>query len=426
MTMNVGRYTSAVARELRDLPRAKRRAIVADLRAHLAEFPPGDDLVARLGPPAAYAVELRRSSGLPAPVGLRSRLRRIPLLLRILVPTVVVLLVAAVLLLRTSDVTSPLDHGNAWLIPGTSPSYEFGDQANIVLNYQHGREYDFAFKIANTGHLAVTVDEVIPPHLPVVPLQIEEMRLGPRWDQGLGRVAERFHSFTLDPGEQRAVFFYGVFAFCDNGNGNGGVTSSFDSVRVRFHVLGILSGTQEITMERPIAVPIPKSGSPQCPVPPAADNSPGTGGPGASMVGIIVAGRGYEVTVVPDVAPPAQPAEVLPPTPCQGTPVPRGMRAEPFYLNVVADDQAEVGQPIDLRLTSAGAGSILVESTYGGRCHAAAPLTALSGQWDDPTVVRGLAIVPASPCPVQKLHVAATQGTTGTQDEGDLRFYVPC
>lgn len=218
---HAARYASAVERELRDLPCAQRRTLVGDLRAHLAEFPPDDDLVARLGSPVAYAAELRRSSGLPLPRGLR-RLRRIPLWLRILVPAMVILLVAALVLLRSSDITSPLSYGNSYLIPGNEPPVEFGDKANIVLTYQHGQEYDFTFNVENTGHLPVTVDEVAPPHVLVVPLQIEEVGLGARGDTGRSRPAQPFRPFPLDPGEERSVFFHGVFAYCDAGNGDGG------------------------------------------------------------------------------------------------------------------------------------------------------------------------------------------------------------
>lgn len=179
-------------------------------------------------------------------------------------------------------------------------------------------------------------------------------------------------------------------------------------------------------MNRPIAIPIPKSGTPQCPVSPAADNSPGSGGPGASIAGLVIGGRGYAVAVVPDVAPPAHPAGIHTPATCADTVVPSGMRAVPFYLNVSSDTEAGGSEPIDLRITSTdGPGTILVESAYGGPCHAATSVHAYTGGRNDPTVMRGLAIMPASPCPAQRIRIAGVQ-STDTNAVAELRFYVPC
>ena len=60
-------YLSQVARELADLPAADRSGLLEDLAQHLADLErEGADIPARLGPAAAYAVDLRAAAGLPA------------------------------------------------------------------------------------------------------------------------------------------------------------------------------------------------------------------------------------------------------------------------------------------------------------------------------------------------------------------------
>ena len=60
-------YLSAVERFLDDLPADERRELLEDLEEHLTEVAAEDDgsLRDRLGPPDAYAAELRASAGLP-------------------------------------------------------------------------------------------------------------------------------------------------------------------------------------------------------------------------------------------------------------------------------------------------------------------------------------------------------------------------
>ncbi|MEA2974445.1 MAG: hypothetical protein QOG82_2903 [Actinomycetota bacterium] len=73
-------YLAAVRDELGHLSEAERGDLLDDLALHLAEVAgdEGDDggptgLVARLGPPARYAAELRAAAGLPAPPDVGSR-----------------------------------------------------------------------------------------------------------------------------------------------------------------------------------------------------------------------------------------------------------------------------------------------------------------------------------------------------------------
>jgi hypothetical protein len=65
---DVRAYLAEVERNLDDLPADERRELLEDLEQHLAEVAAEDEgsLSDRLGPPDAYAAELRASAGLPA------------------------------------------------------------------------------------------------------------------------------------------------------------------------------------------------------------------------------------------------------------------------------------------------------------------------------------------------------------------------
>ncbi len=82
-------YLAAVEEELADLPGEDRSALLEDLAQHLDSLAAEDDdrpVAVRLGPPAAYAADLRAAAGLPArtggaastPVRLRERLAALP------------------------------------------------------------------------------------------------------------------------------------------------------------------------------------------------------------------------------------------------------------------------------------------------------------------------------------------------------------
>lgn len=417
------RYASAVARELRGIAREKRRALVDGLREHLREYPEREDFAARLGSPAEYAAELRRSAGLPA-ARPRGWIRRLPLWLRIALPVLVVLAVAAVVIVTSADVQSPLHYAGGSWVPGTTAPPEFGDKTAVALHYQHGQEYQFAFQMENDGHFPVTVDRVDFARLLFSPLQVEEVRLGPRGEQGMSDGVEQFHAFHLDPGEFRNVFFYGVFAFCEHAERGG--STEIEGPVVHFHVLG-LGETQEVPMIQPISIPNPGPNTPQCPVPRAVSSGSSSGSIDSLSAGLIVAGIGYEMTVVPDVAPPAGGArpEVVPQ--CDGA-APAGTRVEPLYLNVSGEDAYDTGdQPIDLRLTLRSNGRpLMLQTGSGNHCRPATQFHVVAGGRGNPTVLRGVAYVDAQPCPVQEIHVEARNADGTWVDGGNLRLYVPC
>jgi hypothetical protein len=73
MNAEIAHYAAAVGAALADLPEATRDELMEDLNEHLAEVAAeaeaeGVTLTDRLGPPAAYAAELRASLGHEAPV----------------------------------------------------------------------------------------------------------------------------------------------------------------------------------------------------------------------------------------------------------------------------------------------------------------------------------------------------------------------
>jgi hypothetical protein len=65
---DVRSYTARVAAQLDDLPEAERQDLLADLEQHLLEVAAeaDGDLAERLGPPEAYAAELRAVAGIPS------------------------------------------------------------------------------------------------------------------------------------------------------------------------------------------------------------------------------------------------------------------------------------------------------------------------------------------------------------------------
>ncbi len=78
MEQEVRAYVDAVRGHLADLPEEERSDLIEDLELHLVDVAAdGENLAERLGPPDAYAAELRASAGLPEPGGRAIRGSRI-------------------------------------------------------------------------------------------------------------------------------------------------------------------------------------------------------------------------------------------------------------------------------------------------------------------------------------------------------------
>lgn len=110
-------YVRDVGWWLRDLPWSTRRDLLAELRTHLDELPADTDFRADLGPPEAYASDLRAAAGLERRRGpiafLRARRRR-NLILVVLAVTVIGLAIGAVAWI---DSYQPLAFGNGYAFP---------------------------------------------------------------------------------------------------------------------------------------------------------------------------------------------------------------------------------------------------------------------------------------------------------------------
>lgn len=76
MSTNVTTYAAQVRSALADLSAEQQDDLLEDLEGHLLEVSEDGDLLERLGPPAAYASELRSSAGLPPATAAPSRLAR--------------------------------------------------------------------------------------------------------------------------------------------------------------------------------------------------------------------------------------------------------------------------------------------------------------------------------------------------------------
>lgn len=78
MEQEVRAYVEAVRAHLADLPEEERADLIEDLELHLVDVAAdGESLAERLGPPDAYAAELRASAGLPEPGGRARRGSRV-------------------------------------------------------------------------------------------------------------------------------------------------------------------------------------------------------------------------------------------------------------------------------------------------------------------------------------------------------------
>lgn len=67
MSTDVTSYAEKVRSALADLPAEQRDELLEDLEGHLLEVSEDGDLLERIGPPEAYASELRASAGFPPP-----------------------------------------------------------------------------------------------------------------------------------------------------------------------------------------------------------------------------------------------------------------------------------------------------------------------------------------------------------------------
>jgi len=222
-------YLAAVELHLRDLPWRARRDLVSDLRVHLEEMPPGEDLVARLGTPEGYAADLRGAAGLGSPSGVLAFLRaRRPRNL-VVAAVVVAIAAASAAAITWSRSYQPLATGSVGVNPIPSTQGAVGE---TVAPFRNREPFQYGVSILNSGRFPVRILAVpIDPDF-IYPFKVRAYVVPSETD--FTKPAEAFHPFTLRPGHQRLIVLRGIYANCDQYITNSGVTLPSIPVRARF------------------------------------------------------------------------------------------------------------------------------------------------------------------------------------------------
>jgi hypothetical protein len=244
-------YLRNVGYRLNDLPWGMRRDLVAELRGHLDELPPGTDLEARLGRPEEYAADLRSAAGLERRRGpiafLRARRPR-NLILLVLSLSVIGLAIGVVVWV---DSYQPLAFAGGTQLPPDSKASP--GAAGVSVVFRKGHPFEYGISIQNTGRFAVRVLGV-----PKSVTDFYSGRLLMSKDQ-TGHMDEKplepFHPFDMSPGSFRWLVFKGVYA-CTTGMGPGSA-GIMGAVPVRFRFLW-RTATTSIPLDEPLTLAFPK------------------------------------------------------------------------------------------------------------------------------------------------------------------------
>ncbi len=252
--MNADTYTRQVEAALRDLPWSQRRDLVAELRGHLADFPAGTDLEARLGTPEQYAADLRAAEGLERRRGLLGFLRaRRP---RNVVLVVVALILAGLIAGGIAWVQSyqPLHYDFGGLLPTQLKQAPNGAYKPLV--FEKGGHFRFGVPITNNGTFGVRIlglggikagPIALMPD-PPLPFTVKLMMTRPlpvaTWDNQRGPLTP-FHPFDLPAGQTAMLVLEATYTKSCRPWGPGEVAtlepSGFylwdGSLPVRFHFL---------------------------------------------------------------------------------------------------------------------------------------------------------------------------------------------
>jgi hypothetical protein len=252
-------YIRQVEWALGDLPWSQRRDLLADLRNHLAELPPENDLVQRLGTPERYASDLRAAEGLERRHGpiawLRARRPR-NLALVVIALCLLGLAIGALAWIHTYQ---PIATGTVGFEPGAHDS-PTGD--GIYYVFHQGRRFRFGMTIENDGRFTVRVLGV--PIYWELPVRYRLLVSGPGTIYH-GPPPGRFkplHPFDLAPGEQRMILFNGRFSEpCDlRQQGSQG----FGEIPVHYRFLWH-TGTAQVALPEPLTFVFTKNAATGCP-----------------------------------------------------------------------------------------------------------------------------------------------------------------
>jgi hypothetical protein len=225
-------YIREVGYWLNDLPWSMRRDLLAELRTHLDELPPGTDLRTELGPPQKYAGDLRSAAGLERRRGpiafLRARRPR-NLILIVLVLAVIELGIGAIVWI---DRYQPLAFGDTYQFPAGAKSAPGLEGESVV--FRKGRPFRLGVNVFNNGRFPVRVLGV--PYWSWLPFSGRVMMSKPaKYTGGVYKPFTRFHPFDLKPGKAVFLYLQGVYA-CRSGTASGSSTG-LNSFPVRYSFL---------------------------------------------------------------------------------------------------------------------------------------------------------------------------------------------
>ncbi len=225
--MSTDQYLASVEAHLTDLPWRLRKDLVADLRVHLGEAPPGEDLTARLGSPESYAGELRAAAGLGPRRGLIAFLRaRRP---RNLVLAIALLVAVGAVAAAVAWASSyqPLGPGSTGMSPVVSSE---GALIETVAPFRNRKPFQIRFSVRNSGRFAVRILDVpLEGGLPFI-----ARKFTARSDERGTGPPVPFHAFTLEPRRERLIVLRGRYANCTSWVAGTSVGYEAMPVRARF------------------------------------------------------------------------------------------------------------------------------------------------------------------------------------------------
>jgi hypothetical protein len=254
--VNRDEYVRNVGWWLRDLPWSTRRDLLVELREHLDELPADSDLGAELGPPEAYADDLRTAVGLERRRGLIAFLRaRRPrnLILVVLALTVAGLAIGAVVWI---DSYQPIVMGNAAQEPlDSKPS---PGEPGVTVVFRKGRPFLYGATIRNSGRFPVRILGVPRDVSDFFKARLFVNEPNPAENE---MPLERFRPFDLQPGETRWLVLKGVYACTTGAAGGSGLAVGRDAIPVRFSFLW-RTETTFVPVLDPLRITFTKKGCP--------------------------------------------------------------------------------------------------------------------------------------------------------------------